>query len=223
MPGAPSMGDRTGLGSIGSMTGSENPTGPLEPSDALRIGTAERERAVALLNDAVGAGYLDLREFEERSGQVFAARTRGDLRPILADLPTAEGLFPPAFSSAVGPVGPAPPAAAPQTIDIDWTTVKRRGAWPVPPMLVVSGSMGTADLDFSRAPLPAAGCVLDVYASWSTVKITVDSSTGVRSTDWEGGSMSTLKDKAGPPTAPGGPTLHVRGRSSWTTIVLRRR
>ena len=205
------------------MTGSETPTDPLDPSDSLRIGTAERERAVALLNDAVGAGYLDLQEFEERSSQVFAARTRGDLRPILADLPTAEGLFLPAISTTVAPAAHTPVGAAPQTIDIDWTTVKRRGAWAVPPVLVISGSMGTADLDVSRAPLPSTGCVLDVYASWSTIKITVDGATVIRSTDWEGGSMSTLKDKAGPPTAPGGPTLHVRGRSSWTTIVLRRR
>lgn len=205
------------------MTGSERTSEPLDPSDALRIGTAERERAVALLHDSVGAGYLDLQEFEERSSRVFAARTRGDLRPVLADLPIAAGLFGPAAPNLPAGPGPGSVAVPPQTIDIDWTTVKRRGAWPVPPVLAISGSMGNADLDFSRTPLPAGGCVLDVYASWSTVKITVDGATVVRSTDWEGGSMSTLKDKAGPPTAPGGSTLHVRGRSSWTTIVLRRR
>lgn len=206
------------------MTGSELPTDPLDPADALRIGTAERERAVALLHDAVGAGYLELPEFEERSGRVFAARTRGDLRPVLADLPTAAALFGAEPTTAAG-VGPVPGALTvpPQTIDVDWTTVKRRGAWPVPPVLVISGSMGNADLDFSRAAIPAGGCIVDVYASWSTVKITVDGATVVRSTEWEGGSLSTLKDKAGPPTAPVGSTLQIRGRSSWTTITLRRR
>lgn len=210
------------------MTGSDLPDsrdpGPAtDPADTLRIGTAERERAVAVLNDAVGAGYLELHEFEERSARVFAARTRGELRPVLADLPTAEGLFPSTVPSATPPTGASLVATAPESLDIDWKTVRRKGPWSVPPALVVTGSMGTADLDFSRAPLPPGGCVLDVYASWSTVKLTVDGATVVRSTDWEGGSMSTLNDKAGPPTAPGGPTLQVRGRSSWTTVVLRRR
>lgn len=200
------------------MTGSENSTEPLDPSDGLRIGTAERERAIALLHDAVGAGYLDLPEFEERSTRVYAARTRGDLRPVLADLPTAAGLFP-----ATAPSPGRRDLVPAETIDIEWTTVKRRGTWTVPPALAVVGSMGTADLDFSQAPLTMAGCTLDVSASWSTVKVTVDGATVVRSTDWQGGSMSTLKDKAGPPTAPGGATLDVRGRANWTTVVLRRR
>jgi hypothetical protein len=34
--------------------------------------------------------------------------------------------------------------------------------------------------------------------------------------------MSTLKDKAGPPTVPGGPVVDIRGRVGWTTVVLRR-
>lgn len=205
------------------MTGSENHPDPFESSDALRVGTAERERAVALLHDAVGAGYLDLQEFEQRSTVAYAARTRGELRPVLADLPTAERLFPPAvpYPGGVAVPGTAP-AIPPETIDIEWTTVRRRGLWTVPAVLVVTGSMGTADLDFSRAPFPPSGCVLDVSASWSTVKVRVDGATVIRTTDWEGGSMSTMKDKAGPPTAPAGGTLDIRGRTSWTSVVLRR-
>lgn len=206
------------------MTGSEKVPGPLDPADALRVGTAERERAVALLHDAVGAGYLDLQEFEERSTQAYAARTRGELRPVLEDLPTADRLFP-ALAVPGGPpvvAGDVLAATPSETIDIDWTTVKRRGVWSIPAVLAVVGSMGNADLDFSHSVLPAGGCVVDVSASWSTVKVTVDGATVIRTTDWHGGSMSTLKDKAGPPTAPGGSTLDIRGRTSWTTIVLRR-
>lgn len=54
-----------------------------------RVGTAERDAAAALIADAAAAGYLDTDEFTERSGAVFAARTRADLDAALADVPPA--------------------------------------------------------------------------------------------------------------------------------------
>src|SRR5215203_5275599 len=128
--------------------------------DAMRVGDREREQAVAVLHDAVGGGYLDLQEFEERSQTVYAAKTRGQLRAALADLPIAAALFPPAV-----PVVAGFPTAGAGTIDIDWTTVKRSGHWEVPAHLVISGSMGNADLDLRSAVVPVAGCVIEVRAS----------------------------------------------------------
>ncbi len=191
------------------MTGSDS-------TDALRVGDREREQAVAALHDAVGGGYLDLAEFEERSGTVYAARTRGDLRAALADLPTGAHLF-------------APPAAGPgavvpgdvDTMVIDWTTVKKNGAWRMPSQLFITGSMGNADLDLRHAQIPLTGCVIEVQASWSTIKIRLGDAVAVRTQDF-GGSMTTLKDKAGPPTVPGGPVVEIRGTTGWTTVVLRR-
>jgi len=186
-------------------------------TDALRVGDREREQAVAVLHDAVGGGYLNLQEFEERSQTVYAAKTRSELRAALADLPTAAALFPPAGSALTDrPIGAA------QTISVDWTTVKRRGQWDVPAHLVITGTMGTADFDLSQAVIPATGCVIEVQASWSTVKLRLGAAIVARTDGFEGGSMSTLKDKAGPPTAPGGRVVDVRGHASWTTVVLRR-
>jgi len=186
-------------------------------TDALRVGDREREQAVAVLHDAVGGGYLDLGEFEERSKTVYAAKTRGELRSALADLPTAAGLFPPAGSTVSGP-----PIGDANTISVDWTTVKRRGHWGVPAHLLIIGTMGTADLDLSQATIPATGCVIEVLASWSTVRLRLGDSIAARTDGFAGGSMSTLKDKAGPPTFPGGPVVELRGHANWTTVVLRR-
>ncbi|HEY5881723.1 MAG TPA: DUF1707 domain-containing protein [Nakamurella sp.] len=185
-----------------------------ESSDTLRIGDREREQAVALLQDAVGGGYLDLQEFEDRSRTVYAAKTRGHLRAALADLPTAIHLFPPAV--------PTPTTVNPNILDIDWTTMRRRGDWQVPAYLVISGSMGTADLDLRDAAIPPGGCVIEVQASWSTVKLKLGPSAAIRTDGFAGGSMSSMKDRAGPPTTPGGPTIDVRGRANWTTVVVRR-
>jgi hypothetical protein len=53
-----------------------------------RVGTAERESVAALLSDALAAGYLDTEEFGERSTAAYAARTRGELEAVVADLPS---------------------------------------------------------------------------------------------------------------------------------------
>ncbi|MEV0252030.1 DUF1707 domain-containing protein [Nocardia sp. NPDC050712] len=53
----------------------------------VRIGTVEREQALQRLSDHFAAGRLSVAEFDERSAVVAAARTRGELAPIFADLP----------------------------------------------------------------------------------------------------------------------------------------
>ncbi len=61
---------------------------------------AERSAVQERLREAVGAGQLDLLEFDERAKTVWAARTRGELQRVTADLPA----LPP-------PPPPAPPAS----------------------------------------------------------------------------------------------------------------
>ncbi|MFZ2172645.1 MAG: DUF1707 domain-containing protein [Rhodococcus sp. (in: high G+C Gram-positive bacteria)] len=53
----------------------------------IRIGTAEREQALNLLSEHFAAGRLTLPEFDERSGAVAIAMTRGELDHVFTDLP----------------------------------------------------------------------------------------------------------------------------------------
>lgn len=64
------------------------PYGPL-PRHGLRIGDAERDEAAADLGDHFVAGRLTLDELHDRLGEVFAARTHGQLWTVMADLPGA--------------------------------------------------------------------------------------------------------------------------------------
>ncbi|MEU6429857.1 DUF1707 domain-containing protein [Microbispora sp. NPDC046973] len=57
------------------------------PAGAPRVGAAERDRAVELLGDAFGAGYLTKEEFDERLDVAARARHRTELDALLADLP----------------------------------------------------------------------------------------------------------------------------------------
>jgi Domain of unknown function (DUF1707) len=64
-----------------------------EPLD-VRASDAERERVVAALRAHAGAGRLTVEELEARIGRAYAAATRADLRPLLADLPAILGRRP---------------------------------------------------------------------------------------------------------------------------------
>ena len=53
----------------------------------LRASDAERNEVVQRLNAAVGEGRLTLAEFSDRVDSVYGSRTRGELAPLVADLP----------------------------------------------------------------------------------------------------------------------------------------
>lgn len=59
---------------------------PVRPED-LRISDVDRERVQDQLRHAQAAGQLDIPEFDERTKGVWAARTRGELARVTADLP----------------------------------------------------------------------------------------------------------------------------------------
>src|SRR4051812_44915599 len=60
---------------------------PSAPSPALRASDADRERVAAALRRHHVDGRLDTDELQERLGACYAARTLGELEPLLADLP----------------------------------------------------------------------------------------------------------------------------------------
>ena len=53
----------------------------------MRASNRDRESTVAILCDAYAAGRLDLADTRDRAGAAYCARTWGDLRRLVADLP----------------------------------------------------------------------------------------------------------------------------------------
>lgn len=53
----------------------------------MRASDADREKIVDQLRHAMNEGRLSLPEFDERLQQVYAAKTYGELAPLLSDLP----------------------------------------------------------------------------------------------------------------------------------------
>jgi hypothetical protein len=69
---------------------------PVRPED-LRVSDVERQAVAERLRVAQSVGQLDIHEFDERVQSVWAARTRGELERITADLPV-----PPPAAAAPG-------------------------------------------------------------------------------------------------------------------------
>ena len=69
------------------------PYGPVESRATqkvpIRIGDAERDRAIASLGDHFAAGRLTAEEFDQRTDQALQARFNSDLEPLFVDLPRA--------------------------------------------------------------------------------------------------------------------------------------
>ncbi|WP_409466770.1 DUF1707 domain-containing protein [Amycolatopsis sp. GA6-003] len=80
------------------------------PSPQLRISDRERESALHALGEHMSAGRIDIDEFGERSARITAAKTRGELSELFADLPVPH----PVFGGATA--APEPAAAAPMPV-----------------------------------------------------------------------------------------------------------
>lgn len=131
------------------MSGQDNSGSDVRASDA------ERDAAVGRLNQAVGEGRLSMDEFSERVELAYAARTRGDLDPLLRDLPADSGGAVPAPTGGTGAV-----IGGSQGKDTHWSIspiggIRHRGRWRVPRHTVAIGILGGVDVNLGEAELAA--------------------------------------------------------------------
>ena len=93
--------------------------------DRIRASDADRERVTARLRDHYAEGRLTAEELDERTSAALNAKTFGDLRRVMADLP----------DPLLMPVG-APGLQPPGTPGASWLT-RRRGPRLAPLLLLV--------------------------------------------------------------------------------------
>lgn len=82
----------------------------------IRASDQDRERTAEVLSDAYAVGCLDKDELEQRSALAYSARTLGELRELVADLPTwlmdRPLPLPHEFCRGYPPRRPTPPRSA---------------------------------------------------------------------------------------------------------------
>ena len=107
-------------------------TPPLEPT--LRASDAEREHHAELLREHAAQGRLTVDELDERLDRVYAARTLGELAPVVADLPAASVRERPAPRRTLRPELVAYLAVNLMLIVI-WAATGAGYFWPIWPLL----------------------------------------------------------------------------------------
>lgn len=108
----------------------------------IRIGDRDRYKAETRLRDAYGQGALDLAEFEDRLERAHGAKTRGDLEPLLTDLPPARHDEPSASPS---------PGSTERTRPTGWIVV---GVIVVAALIAMSGGLSGVSIFGSSVVTP---------------------------------------------------------------------
>jgi len=177
----------------------------------VRASDAERDAVVGRLNRAVGEGRLTMDEFSGRLELAYAARTRGDLDPLLRDLPADSGGIVPAAAS-----GTAVVSGDRQDSDTRWNIspiggIRHRGHWRVPRHTVAIGLLGGVDVDLAEAELAASEVMITKVSIIGGVSVRVPPGMRVEVSNFSilGGRNVNL----GGPLAPNAPVLRIRSFS----------
>jgi hypothetical protein len=177
----------------------------------VRASDAEREAVVARLNQAAGEGRLTMDELSDRLELAYAARTRGDLDPLLRDLPADAGGAVPATAS-----GTAVVSGSSQGKDIHWSIspiggIRHRGHWRVPRHTVAICVLGGVDVDLGEAELAAPEVMITKVSIIGGVSVRVPPGMRVEASNFA--ILGGRNINVGGPLAPNATVLRIRSFS----------
>jgi hypothetical protein len=144
----------------------------------LRASDADRDRVADILRDAMAEGRLTSDEHSERLEAVYAAKTVGELEPLVRDLPGGRPPSAPAAApqgsrtSRAGAWTPDPTADTPSLVGILGGT-ERRGRWRVGDRITAVAFMGGVVIDLTEATFTAPEVVINVTTVMGGVEIVV--------------------------------------------------
>jgi hypothetical protein len=194
----------------------------------LRASDADREHIAEVLRSAAADGRLTLSELADRIETLYAAKTYGELEPVIDDLP-GEVVLPtpatPAVPSATDP-GPATTArvggvAGARETKVVFGGIARKGPWVVPSRYRVKAVFGGADLDLREATLETADVTIEARAVFGGVNIVVPPDIRVL-VDGDG-IFGGFADDSGAQPGPGAPILRVTGKAVFGGVSVQRK
>jgi hypothetical protein len=146
---------------------------------AFRASDADREQVAEALRQAAADGRLTLTELDERIEALYAAKTYGELEPVVSDLP---GVLGPTLrdpnASAVTPRQSAIPSriggrATGNTAVAIFGGAARQGEWVVASEFTAVAVFGGVELNLTEATLESAETLIRAVAVFGGVDITV--------------------------------------------------
>jgi hypothetical protein len=189
------------------------PAAPAPAAEAdLRASDADRDRIADILREALAEGRLDSAEHSERLDRVYAAKTMGELEPLVRDLPVGRGAT----------AAPAPAARQyagdgsgenPNLVGI-LGGAERKGRWRVGHKITAVAIMGGVEIDLSEATFTAPELVIHCTAVMGGVSIRLPENVTLRG----GGVIGIMGGsdiKAYESPDPGAPVVRVDGVAFW--------
>jgi len=160
-------------------------------------------------------GRITVSELEERLAVVYAARYEADLLPPFADLPDPDAIV-------AHPERAVPVDVPPVVLRAGMSTIKRSGAWDVPPRLRLQSAMGSVVLDFCDTVIrhPVVDIEVDLGAGSAKLLVPDEATANV---DGVVATMGTVKSSVPSVPRPGMPHFVVHGRAGMGSVTVRRR
>ncbi len=204
---------------------SEQPS-PRDPKQ-LRASDADRERVAQVLHKAMGEGRITLDELSERLDQVYAAKTLGELEPIVADLPTDGTVLPtalPATSPSASPdqrIGGTPGSTMSVAV---MSGVERKGVWVLPRQHSSFAFWGGVEIDLRHARFAEQHSTITAVAIMGGIDVIVpdDITVEVNGVGIMGAFETRNKKGASPTAPPGAPVVKVNGLAFWGGVEVKR-
>ncbi|MFD6425280.1 DUF1707 domain-containing protein [Streptomyces sp. NPDC060198] len=199
----------------------------------MRASDAERERIAEILRDAMAEGRLDMAEFEQRLETAYAARTRGELTPLVRDLPLSGAPLPDVGGAAVTGwserIGGEPTSKGGFAF---WGGFSRRGRWTVGRTFTSFVMWGGGVVDLREARFAEREVTIRCVTIMGGMGVTVPPDVHVRvnGIGLMGGFDERSKDEGEP--APDAPRVTVTGfalmggvgvERKWSKAERRRR
>ena len=193
------------------------PGGSMFPEHDPRIADTDRDRVVALLRMHCTEGRITLDEFSDRVGDVYRARTAGDLDAVVSDLPVPW--------SDDRPPADEPEALRRRARSVRWlvaifSSSSRRGRFRLDDEAAVVAAFGDCTLDLSEASIEGPNPLVSVAALFGNVTVIVPEGIEV---NLQGLPLfgSTRCDTGSAPAVPGSPVVTVRAFAAFGDVRVR--
>ena len=177
-----------------------------------------REEVIQLLTDNFANDLLAIESFEDRVALAHQADTVAALDGLVGDL---EPLPPTAERAPLARLEPDASLAGGQPVKriaAIFSSIERRGAWAVPPVLQISSVFGNAELDFRQARFAPGVTELRVNVVFGNLEILVPPNLAV---ECEGTAIFASFEQAATAAAdPERPLLRIVGRAVFGSVEI---
>lgn len=185
---------------------------PGAPGAGLRASDADRDRVADILREALAEGRLDAAEHSERLDRLYAAKTMGELEPLVRDLPAGNASAP---AAAPTPRGYPTDGGGenPNLVGI-LGGAERKGRWRVGHKITAVAIMGGVEIDLSEATFTAPELVIHCTAIMGGVSIKLPENVTLRG----GGVIGIMGGsdvRAYESADPGAPVVRIDGLAFW--------